>query len=75
MEFFEAETQTSLSRLIPATGSDERRLYQQAIFVVVVVVVVVLWLSHSTPRIEWFNPCSIFPSPQEEIDLDQANTR
>ena len=71
MEFFEAETQTSLSRLIPATGSDERRLYQQAIFVVVVV----LWLSHSTPRIEWFNPCSIFPSPQEEIDLDQANTR
>lgn len=72
MEFFEAETQTSLSRLIPATGSDERRLYQQAIFVVVVVVV---WLSHSTPRIEWFNPCSIFPSPQEEIDLDQANTR
>ena len=70
MEFFEAETQTSLSRLIPATGSDERRLYQQAIFVVVVV-----WLSHSTPRIEWFNPCSIFPSPQEEIDLDQANTR
>ena len=74
MEFFEAETQNSLSRLIPATGSDERRLYQQAIFVVVVVVVV-LWLSHSTPRIEWFNPCSIFPSPQEEIDLDQANTR
>ena len=73
MEFFEAETQTSLSRLIPATGSDERRLYQQAIFVVVVVVV--LWLSHSIPRIEWFNPCSIFPSPQEEIDLDQANTR
>ena len=73
MEFFEAETQTSLSRLIPATGSDERRLYQQAIFVVVVVVVV--WLSHSTPRIEGFNPCSIFPSPQEEIDLDQANTR
>lgn len=73
MEFFEAETQTSLSRLIPATGSDERRLYQQAIFVVVVVVV--LWLSHSTPRIEWFNPCSIFTSPQEEIDLDQANTR
>lgn len=73
MEFFEAETQNSLSRLIPATGSDERRLYQQAIFVVVVVVV--LWLSHSTPRIEWFNPCSIFPSPQEEIDLDQANTR
>ena len=72
MEFFEAETQNSLSRLIPATGSDERRLYQQAIFVVVVVVV---WLSHSTPRIEWFNPCSIFPSPQEEIDLDQANTR
>ena len=72
MEFFEAETQKSLSRLIPATGSDERRLYQQAIFVVVVVVV---WLSHSTPRIEWFNPCSIFPSPQEEIDLDQANTR
>ena len=72
MEFFEAETQTSLSRLIPATGSDERRLYQQAIFVVVVVVV---WLSHSTPRIEWFNPYSIFPSPQEEIDLDQANTR
>ena len=38
MEFFEAETQTSLSRLIPATGSDERRLYQQAIFVVVVVI-------------------------------------
>ena len=75
MEFLEAETQTSLSRLIPATGSDERRLYQQAIFVVVVVVVVVLWLSHSTPRIEWFNPCSIFTSPQEEIDLDQANTR
>ena len=74
MEFFEAETQKSLSRLIPATGSDERRLYQQAIFVVVVVVVV-LWLSHSTPRIEWFNPCSIFTSPQEEIDLDQANTR
>ena len=74
MEFFEAETQTSLSRLIPATGSDERRLYQQAIFVVVVVVVV-LWLSHSTPRIERFNSCSIFPSPQEEIDLDQANTR
>ena len=74
MEFFEAETQKSLSRLIPATGSDERRLYQQAIFVFVVVVVVV-WLSHSTPRIEWFNPCSIFPSPQEEIDLDQANTR
>ena len=72
MEFFEAETQRYLSRLIPATGSDERRLYQQAIFVVVVVVV---WLSHSTPRIEWFNPCSIFPSPQEEIDLDQANTR
>ena len=72
MEFFEAETQTSLSRLIPATGSDERRLYQQAF---VVVVVVVVWLSHSTPRIEWFNPCSIFPSPQEEIDLDQANTR
>lgn len=71
MEFFEAETQNSLSRLIPATGSDERRLYQQAIFVVVVVV----WLSHSTPRIEWFNPCSTFPSPQEEIDLDQANTR
>ena len=74
MEFFEAETQTSLSRLIPATGSDERRLYQQAIFVVVVAVVVV-WLSHSIPRIEWFNPCSIFPSPEEEIDLDQANTR
>ena len=74
MEFNEAETQKSLSRLIPATGSDERRLYQQAIFVVVVVVVV-LWLSHSTPRIEWFNPCSIFTSPQEEIDLDQANTR
>ena len=73
MEFFEAETQRYLSRLIPATGSDERKLYQQAIFVVVVVVVV--WLSHSTPRIEWFNPCSIFPSPQEEIDLDQANTR
>ena len=74
MEFFEAETQKSLSRLIPATGSDERRLYQQAIFVFVVVVVVVVWLSHSTPRIEWFNPCSIFPSPQQEIDLDQANT-
>ena len=46
MEFFEAETQTSLSGLIPAKGSDERRLYQQAIFVVVVVVVWLFYSSH-----------------------------